>query len=131
MTEVEQKLEVGDFARNKIHGYVTFLFKDPSVFRNENPLLYFNGFNGIIVDGPDENTAEFSSFYGSVGTIRLEVNNELEKVLGTQQRIILAKGFLNNLNSESYPQIDNLTYIDLLYKLNEQEKELLKNDPAA
>jgi hypothetical protein len=112
MTATESKLEVGGFAKNKIHGHISFLYRIDIA----NPLC----FDGVIVYNEGCTFKDICQ----VGFSRLEVDTELEKVPATLSTLELTKGFLNNLNSESDKQIDNLTYVELLYKLNEQEKVL-------
>jgi len=110
MTET-QSLQVGDFARNTIHKYVTFIFRVAKIADN-------------FVDGVVVDNSQGIQLSGQIGFIRLEVLSELEKVEPTLQMILQAQGFLNNLNSETYQQIDNLTYVEILNKLREQEKAL-------
>lgn len=117
--QLEPLLQVGDFVRNKIHGYITFLYsKDMS-------RIYF--FDGIIVNTTTMDVDFFTNQAIQVGFARTEISNELEKVPATEQLILQAKDFLNNLNSLPLKLVDNLSYIELLMILNEQEKDL-KNE---
>jgi len=118
---VEPKFQLGDFARNTIHGHISFLYK-----RDSNTPIYFDG---LVID-VSKITDEWPKGYRQVGMVRVEVDGELEKVEPTLPLITWAKGFLNNLNLQQYQQLDNLSYIELLYKLNEQEKALKNENPV-
>jgi hypothetical protein len=128
MTTVEPKLEVGDFARNKIHGYITMLYKRYSdvELKRKSP---WEGWDALIVKVPDDWATDFIDDWATdfikVGTLRSELINELEKVSSTLPLILKAKEHLDRLNEGKV--LDNLTYIELLHKLNEQEKQL-KNE---
>jgi len=117
---IVEKFEPGDFVRNKIHGYTTMLYKEYSdVAHMKNP---WSGWDAVIVYTLTDWTNDFIK----VGTFRSELSSELEKVPSSLILIIKAKEYLDKLNNEN--RLDNLTYIEILHKLNEQEKELLKNE---
>jgi hypothetical protein len=112
------EFEIGDFARNKIHGYTTF------IFFGLTQQFYFAW--SLIVD--DSNCKDrWMSNFATFGTIRIEHPTELEKVPTTLDLISKAKKQLEIRNCDTQRSIDNLTYIELLDKLNTKEKEL-KNE---
>jgi hypothetical protein len=108
------KLELGDFVRHKIRGYTSLIYNE--YLYQKSP---WTGLGALIV----ETSSDWTSDFIKVGTTRAELPSELEKVLTTVALISKAKEYLiNALNSGNI--IDNLTYIEILAKLNEQEKGL-------
>jgi hypothetical protein len=103
--------EMGDFVKNKIHGYVSLLYRKQDYM-----------FGALIVDA--SNASQWITDYVKEGCARLEIVNELEKVPPTQILITKAKNYLDILNSSTHNMLDNLSYIEILNKLNEQEKAL-------
>jgi len=114
-----EKLEIGDFARNTIHGYISLLYKEYP-HANINSIIW-TGWDALIVSVQDDWAIDFIK----VGTLRNELCSELKKVPASLSLIIKAKEYLNQLNSVAV--LDNLSYVEILHKLNAQEKAL-KNE---
>jgi hypothetical protein len=106
------KFEVGDFAKNQIHGYITFLYG--KMGGETIPHFFF----GVCVSVPPDSIVAI----GGEGVARLEISSELTKVPPTLPLIAKAKEYLLHFNTAQ--ELDNLSYIELLAKLNEKEKEL-------
>jgi hypothetical protein len=115
MTE-PQSLQVGDFAKNIIHGYITMLYKNyDDILHMKSP---WSGWDALIVETKEDWTNDFIK----AGILRSELHTELEKISATLPLIKKVKEYLDRLNTASI--LDNLTYIEILHKLNEQEKAL-------
>lgn len=114
--------EVGDFVRNKIHGYISMLYY--SYTHAQIDKVPYIGWNALIVQPVD--TANWANDFVRVGVLREELESELDRVLATTLLISKAKEYLDKLNSSNI--LDNLSYVEILHKLNEQEKELIKNE---
>ena len=111
-------IELGDFVRNIIHDYYALVCTENSsmaIFR-ENLLLAF-----VILNNDKEKQS-----FSFEGTLRLEVNSELEKMKPTQNLIDKARFHLDNIYNKQI--VDNLLYIELLNRLNEHEKELVNEN---
>jgi hypothetical protein len=113
---MSSNVQVGDFVENKLHGYITYLFKQ----HTDN----VDFFDGLIVDVNMLKNQEIVSSYIRTEYIRIEVAGELKKITPTKILVSTTKECLIKLNSFPNQQIDNLTYVELLSKLNAQEKDL-------
>ncbi len=114
MTNQPKALEIGDFARNTIHGYSSLLYKGEQT-----------NFDALIIDASICNGQWITDFIKE-GLARIETPSELEKIPPTQELITKARKYLDILNSSTHNMLDNLSYIEILNKLNEREEELQK-----
>ena len=117
-TESKSLFDVGDFAQNTIHGYIGFLYNGWLGTHTKNI-----AWDILIV----KTLEDWASDFIKVGTLRTELESELVKVPTSLFLISKAKEYLERLNSSNI--FDNLTYVEILQKLNEQEK-VLKNEKS-
>lgn len=125
MNEIEPKFKKGDFAVNTGHNYICWLL----VFQEGNLEIA----ESLMLTAPRYANNDLRYYWLREGIFRVEVLSELRKVSPTLELINKAKEYLDKMNSLSlglFPSqlIDNLSYVELLYKLNEQEKELKRDD---
>jgi hypothetical protein len=104
--------KIGDFARNIIHNYITFLY-------HRNALH----FDALIID--TSTMTPWINDFVKEGIAREEVISELVVVEATIPLIEKAKLYLDKMNSTDIQLVDNLDYIEILSVLKEKEKELL------
>lgn len=117
----EPSLQVGDFCKNKIHGYTTLLYKEYlNIPQLKSP---WSGWDALIV----ATTQDWVNDFIKEGFLRSELQSELEKVPFTLPLIKKSREYLDGLNEAKL--LDNLSYCEILQKLNEQEKAL-KNEAS-
>ena len=103
-------VNVGDFILNKVHDYIGFVIwadkdKSVSIVLDRNP-----GAKSDVLKTEIEN---------SLGHLRVEVLLEVDKIAATPALVEKTREYLKQVNSRK--TIDNLFYIELMNKLNEDQ----------
>lgn len=119
MERVDPKFKVGDFVVNTLHNYTGWLVLLGKETAEKAACL--------LLTAPKYEGQELRQDWVQEGILRIEVLTELRKIPPTLELIAKTKEHINEMNLDSRPLIDNLSYIEFLSKLNEQEKEL-KNE---